>query len=873
MLAQPALKITPDRRTFVVYRAYIPQLVCPAIGHQRDFSSMTAADMAGLSNTVVREMAGLELALDDKEYGTSTVTGDSGYVEGTVPAGYLSRNVNRSYPEVTGSGSGSTLAVTSGPVYERQMAAGESLEDDKFRNLPDQTDFPGPGSAEDGILMDRVFTGTVDSDASNTEYVWIIEAHVHNRIGTIPLIRAYFTGPASFVENSWRGYGQYCVTGFSDGSCRIYERGRDLVDNTDKWRRMQHFDATQPAESGARSVRWAMRVRTPSLPIGAPGIIRIKWGSINDKRPTAGGALFQAFAPEPKHSLVKMNDGHLFRPRRIGRESPPTLAAPLRADAPRPFKHNLAVRKASWATAGFARDRRFHFAFPHWGNRIRVEIFGEIPAGTDALIKLFRNDGTEITASSAGTIGANGRYAEFEPGEESTFYPEFHLSGDGTKTPVIRVAKVYRDGTLADREEDYQGELAVKPLTKRGGRVSIVTGGADPLLDSFSWSHVDIDHSLDSILTAGIFPFRIETEYPGFDPEAEGARRCVLGGGICEKKPRKRRRKLGKAGFTSTGAEHPHPIAYEVDFTAGPITFMGSVQRTLVPDFGIDPAGAGAGQPRKASEALRHLLNLAGWPLTMIDIPADEVRLFPADSQSYELDFNSDFMEVAVDIAKNYFGAALHFDWNSGENGVWKLLRIPSAPYANVAHFTTESQPTNKAFTLAAYPEISGAPSCPILDLTIQDMRPKANFIEVIGGSEPNGQVLRQAWHNTESYAVHPDQIIVPEAMEHPDWVGFQIPLWKRNTAVQDPGMADWYCARLAQQLGHSYKLINLEAPLLLIPHEDDPDRRRPLRFADPVTVKDGEDTYQCLVRSVAIGYERDSGQMAVYELETVRDL
>lgn len=871
MIAQPIVKVTPDRRTFIVYRAHIPQVVCPAIGHQRDFSTMTASDLTGLSNTVVREMAGLELALDDKEYGTSTVTGDTGYVGGTVPAGYHQRNVNRSYPEVTGSGSGSSLALASGPVHERQQAAGDSLDNAVFRNDADQTAFPGPGVAEDGIIMDRVFTATAESDLANTEYVWLIEAQVHNRVGTIPLIRAYFTGPASFVQNEWRGYGQYCVTGFSDGSCRIYERGLDLQDEEEKWRKWQSFDATQPAEAGARSVRWAMRIRTPNISV-VPGVIRIKWGSLNEKRPTAGGGMAVLRQMSEPMAALRLFEGHLFRPKRIGSEQPPTRKAPLRADVPRPFKNNLAVRKASWATSGYARDRRFHFAYPHWSNRIRVEAFGHIPEGTDALIKLFKNDGTEITTASSGTIGANGRFAEFEPGEESTFYPEFHLSGDGTKTPVIRIAKVWRDGTLADREEDYPGEEAIKPLTKAGSQVSIITGGADPLLDSFSWSHVDIDSSLGSVLTAGIFPFRIETEYPGFDPEAENSRRCVLGGGFCEKKPRKRRRKRGKAGITSTGPEHPHPISYEVDFTGGPITFMGSVRRTLIPDFGVDASGPGAGQPRKASEALRHLLNLAGWPLEMIDIPGSEVRLFPADAQSYELDFNSDFMEVAVDIAKSYFGAALHFDWNAGEHGVWKLLGVPSAPYANVAHFTTELQPENKPFTLAAYPALSGAPNCPILELTIQDMRPQANFVEVIGGADDNGQVVRQAWHNTESYAVHPDQTVNPEVMEHPDWVGFQIPLWKRNTTIQNSGMANWMCARLAQQLGHAYKLIHVEAPLLLITHEDDPDRRRPLRFGDPVTVKDGEDTYQCIVRSVAISYERDSCQLAVYELETARD-
>lgn len=868
MLSEPALKLTPGRRTFVVYRAYTPQLVCPALGHQRDYSSLTAMDTAGLVDTVIREGSGIELSLDEKEHGVSTLTGDSGYVAGAVAGGYVGRNINRSYPEVTGSGSGSSLASFSGPVYERQLAAGESLLDAKFRLEADEAAFPGPGYAEEGIALDRVFVAEVAADLVSTEYVWMVEPIVHNRVGTIPLIRAYFTGPACFVEREWTGYGQYAVVGFSDGSCKIYERGQDHETEEKRWREWRPFHAAQPAEAGARNARWAMRITTPNSPTTSAGIIRIKWGSLNDKRPSAGGIL-SAPAPYLAPSFVKLNDGHPFRPIRRGSYVPPTISAPLRADLPRPFKTNFAVRAASWKTSGYVRDRRFHFPAPHWGNLIRAEIYGSFPAGTDAAIRLFRDDGTEVTAASSGSIGEKGRYAEFDPGEESTFFPEIHLTGPGWATPVIHIVKVMRNGTLSP-ETDYSPEVAVKPVTRSGGRVSIATGGPDPTTDSFGWSHVALDSSLDSVLPAGFFTFRIETEYPGYEPED---RRCVLGGGICEHKPRRRRRSRGKRGFANKGSDHPKPVTYEVDFTGGPITFLGSIQRTLIPDFGIDPSGPGAGQPRKATEAIRNLLNIGGWPLEMIDIPPSDVRLYTEDSNGFELDFNADFIDVAVQIAKDYLGGVLHFDWNAGAAGKWKLIVPPSAPYENKVVFTTARPPEGKGFTLASYPSPAGVPSCPIVELTIQDMRPQANFITVIGGADANGQVIRQEWRNTASFPVHPDQDVDEASLAHPDWVGFQIPLWKRNAAIRSQEQADWMCARLAQQLGHAYKMIHLEAPLMLISHEDDPARRRPLRFGDPVMVVDGEETYQCLVRSVAIGYEKDSRQMAVYELETARDV
>lgn len=488
MLSEPSLKITPGRRTFVVYRAFAPQLVCPALGHQRDYSTLTASDTAGLVDTVIREGSGLELGLDEKEYGVSTVTGDGGYFEGAVAEGFIGRKVNRSYPEVSGSGAGSLLVAASGPVFERQMAAGEDLGDPKFRLVADQTAFPGPGLAEEGIAMDRVFTAEVSADPWSTEYVWIVEPFVHNRVGTIPLIRAYFNGPASFVAKQWKGYGQYAVVGFSDGSCKIYERGEDLAESEVRWRDWRPFHAAQPAEAGARNVRWAMRIHAPSGISAKPGFIRIKWGSLNDKRPSTGGIL-SAARPEVGPALIRLNDGHLFRPPRIGDVSPPTLVAPLRADLPRPFRTNFAVRKASWKTSGFVRDRRFHFPGPHWGHLLRAEIYGSFPPGTDAAIRLFRDDGSEIAAESSGAIGEKGRFAEFQPGSESTFYPEIHLTGPGTATPVIQIVKVLRNGSVTD-EPGHPSELALKPIMRSGSRVSIATGGEDPTMDSFSWSHV-----------------------------------------------------------------------------------------------------------------------------------------------------------------------------------------------------------------------------------------------------------------------------------------------------------------------------------------------------------------------------------------------
>lgn len=863
-----------------MYRAAFPQQVqCAYAKTTQYFDQNTFSDMQSTSKNV-QLIPGVGVRLKPKDTLTTTVlNGETAALAGAVAGGFQLRNINRAHTEITGSGSGvSDLADSSGPMWERVQSSTDDLSDATFRLQDDMDAFPGPGYAEN-IQMDRVFVSSVFDWLEHHIFTWIVDVEAHSRVGTIPILRGYFLGRAG-SEVDFTGMGQYCAVCYNNGTCMVYERGYTPgAMGTKFWRLRQQFNSRASKEAGSR---WALRVQSTK-----EGFI-ISWGSmavqLAKTQPSGGYLAVPNRSAQQIPLLAVVMDGHKFVPSVLAAQ-PPTVSSAIRLDLSRPFKTSFQVIKHGYETNGRFRTRQFIVNKPHWGKPIRIEVYGNIPDDTDVIIHLFNADGTERASTASGTItGAleDGRYAEFDPStpdEGETFYVEYELTGDGDHTPTLRFDRHFRDGHF---EDDYPLAFELNPVVRNGQRLSILTGGSNPIDDSASWQHIDLTGALDPIKDVGIFGVRIETEWDPEDP----LKRCVLFGGICEYKPRKRRHTRPKMGLSQTGADYPTPVGYEYEFIAGPCTMPGSAQRAVNFTISFDTE---SGALAKATNVIRTLLNLSGWKLTQISIPDRDIQVFPVrDKEDLTVTPDTDMVALAVELARMYLGAALFFDWNAGDEGEWKLLEIPSAPYANKAVFVTRSQTDKEVddetfkriFSLGSYdPEeeggLAGVPVVPILDMQIHDRRPEANEILMIGGTADNGQQITQRYVNPKSYRIHPDQVIEEDELEDPDWTGFPIPLVIRNSALQTQGSVNFYLGRYEQQLAHGYKQIYIGAPLLLIPHEDDAERRRPLRFGDPVYVIDNAtgDEYQCIVRGCSPGYSSDSMQLAIYELETVRDL
>lgn len=97
--------------------------------------------------------------------------------------------------------------------------------------------------------------------------------------------------------------------------------------------------------------------------------------------------------------------------------------------------------------------------------------------------------------------------------------------------------------------------------------------------------------------------------------------------------------------------------------------------------------------PWKVTDVLRDILQIAGEPPDMIDIPDLPIRLFMglgADTSHLVVDACTSLAERAVRLARNYLGMVLVFDAAAGTRGQWKLIAPPPEGTAPIYHFVLE---------------------------------------------------------------------------------------------------------------------------------------------------------------------------------------
>jgi len=279
----------------------------------------------------------------------------------------------------------------------------------------------------------------------------------------------------------------------------------------------------------------------------------------------------------------------------------------------------------------------------------------------------------------------------------------------------------------------------------------------------------------------------------------------------------------------------------------------------------------------------------------MIAIDDLPVTFYPIDEQKFQsflnpLDSVSKFLK---EVCRNYLNRFLWFDENYGPDGKWILIAPATAPYEPKAYFTLKHPTTFHndgiprvpqrmesygMFTTASGKQI---PIVPIRPGTIQSrvIPPEVNEITVssvtslLGTRENVRHTL--TLNNPISYDFYPGHRTSDP--NHPDYLGRRVsgwvfdPYFATHALSSEDGqpnpMLYSYAKRLFDMACLAVKQTVFTAPLVLIPHEKEPGRVRPLRFYDPVSI-DGQDW---IVRSVNIAYSKDFDQIAVYELEAPR--
>lgn len=896
-------EITPGRKTHIVYDVDDPIIVEHGYGLIKSAKDIVSSGGA-LEGAVYHPGAGIQLAEDMAAIRTMFwgVASDEGVLTATdafIPPGFVQRYLNRTKPEVDGAFTGTLLPAVSGIAFvKRKSASGSYSDAATFRLAADQAAFPGPTIEGNDLVMDRVMASKA-AHVQNQPLAFLITIFGDTGQKGLLIGVAYFNGPAGTTRD-FEGTGQYAAAIFDNGEIQLFERGKVLPvtdpppDPLYTWKRRSTMKFPNP-DRGA-NMNFLFLVRSVVLRPGEaaqgnrhPRIIEFKlseW-AVDDIGGTAAPQL--VLLTNAAMAMAGIQTVNQYEVPSDTSEPPPTTPASIRLDLPRPFKSLFRVKRMNLRTSAYVRGVPFSltqggFA---WGETLRIEYYFDQQTGTNVTLQIKGADGVNITPDRTGTIATTGQAGIWHEYDFPTDYAgrtwlaDFHLTGGGTASPTLNSMRVVKRPAFST----YEGSNTEGGIIKKGS-LSIIDGGSDPSLSSAGWQVADTHAELDLLGWSSSLPVKIETEY---DPD-DDTKRVVLFRGYIEDADGTRRRKRANAGLARTGAAHHTPVAYDYEISSiGRWLRIQETRDTTMFSFMQDP-NAGLDVPYRVTEALRILLRRCGFDSDRVDIPDQDVRLFPvrgANEDVYVIKPLSDISQAIEYLARDYLGAALVDDENAGDHGKWKLINPPKAPYTNVAYFTTATQPSGRVFKLDSYEatelaagdiggiahEESTAVTIPIIRLKRGMKRPMANKLTVSGVGYIESTPVHQlvcTMVNPDSYRHHPDSVAGPSA-SNPDWLGREVPLWYVDPMLQTSSAVAFVASRLYSILCLGYRLFRVYAPLAFVDHEEGAGKMRKLRFGDPVVLYDGQQEWQCVVRSCTPEIHSDGRQMATYEIQQVR--
>lgn len=457
-------------------------------------------------------------------------------------------------------------------------------------------------------------------------------------------------------------------------------------------------------------------------------------------------------------------------------------------------------------------------------------------------------------------------------------YVLFDFYSDGTKTPLLYGYGIQKAPLVVT---SAPGEFTC-PVES----VSLQTGGSDPRSELARVKIEDLKDEWQRLRKRGRLSFRLTTTYtpPG---DTEKTITLFRGAAISPKRTKKGTSNATQ-GMGTTARAYP-----SAEWSAYTTTCKGMWERlssttvrtvlsfeTFVSDPAAAPAADGSLVTWKVTDVIKKVLGIAGFPTSMMRIPDLGVRLNPGigtgDSDRI-FEPGTSAAQMVVDLARNYLGRWLHFDYNDGAEGKWTLIGPPAAGTVTPLFAFTKSAPSVTPGSLVlphalhAY-QAGTAPYFGLAESYI--LPPQKNHIwaySAVTAAQAGAVKIDNHLYNVLSYPV-PGAIVAPSPesghfIGHEELLAIASPeFWSGGHPLsyqQTQDMVDFVLIRAFTATAMARMIQPIHAPLVFI---QDPvhGAYRPLRFYDPVTL-DGVGFY---VRSVNIAYESDGEQMADYELE-----
>lgn len=925
---QPSIKITPNRETHIVYDCNDISMVNRGFGLIRsaeDLKNSSAAFdgcvyLPGVGIRLDEDFAATRAAyFSDSDYGIYARPGEgaTGAADAEVADGYVKKVGWRTKTELTNAYSGSVVPSTGHITYKKKAAAGSDFSSDTFKLAGDQAAFVGPVIAQNEVYMDRVMR-SFDVHNYDQDVVFTIMQYGDTGQQGGPVGVCYFSGPAGYTDDFF-GYGQYAAAVYASGVVDLYERGYDQPTSSgDTWtlRSSMRFPIGSLFKGNQGYVLRVSPVPeasvNPMYPSGSIFFRLSEWTA--QVSPNGTGGLIDALAGLASQAINTSANCYNVPWKERGVVHP-TIEAPIRLDLPRPFFCEFQVKQVLLKSSGTIRDYQFHVTQGDFlayddgvglaGHTMVIEWYYETKHGPTCTVNMDLYDGfseTPLTPDRTGIIGSvtepAGEYAEydFDPTYVNLFgfRIDLGLVGDLVHNVTFKSIRMRKTAQFTD---------IVGSLVEGGHNrdLSILGAGSDPTVESAGWKVKDVNRTLDILQYSASLGVKINTKF-----DVAGTDRVVLFQGYIEAPEATRRKKQTGTGRFSAGTPQTYPISWDYDVRAvGMWQRLLEARDTTLFSFVQSPDEAN-GVPYKVSTILTTILKRCGFSGELVQIAENPIRLWPTLSTSanaYVVKPLADLAQALSYYARDYLGAALIWDPNYGDDGAWTLVYPPRAPYTNVAYFTTATPSvSNTIFSLNSYLDVemvdgdiaSGGlepdgvtvkniahleatvKQIPVVELRATAKRPICNRLTITGvgllNSWPPKQLVT-TFVNPNSYKFRGDS--VAEAGENNfDWLGREVPFWYLDPTLCTEAAIAAVGARLYEILCFGYKLFKVHSPLQFIDRDYGGSvgvRKSLLRFGDPVVLYDGENEWQCIVRSVSIDIRKDSMQMMNVELQQVR--
>ncbi len=761
-------------------------------------------------------------------------------------------------------------ATTGDPYVQKHVPAGSSFDD---RLSADQTAFPGPSDSADATDVDRV-ARTVQDSTERDAWQFNLEFPAARHAAPRTIARFHFVSYPASSPQGHIGSGRYCIEVRSDGILRLYEK---QVSPTTDWILIRGLRLDSPQAYRGK----VMSINVRSIP---PSGKRYDGGAIEITTESGSPTVRNRGITSKGFDRPSQTDRVVHRIPRWNEEVQKPEPAPARVDIRRDQRPRFQIIKHYYPTTGKVRGAVFGLTFYPEGTTpvLEVRASGDLPSGTAMVPKLYNAaDDTELTLVDSGT-----GWRQYQTvADQRYYYPEVELTSNATDSPIVRDLQALRDPvTVVNSPGDFSPQNpATSGVAFRSGVLDVKLRGAqqDPSTESGYMLIEDVTGENPRLNTRGDLNFALGTKW---DPLDDTRIAYLMRGRIISPEGYRKGADTGKYGGENWTAYRCNLVGnwHRLSVAQAPVRF-----NWHGPDGSATPDENGIYPPFKATDAVRTMLQWAGFPPSMINVPDKELRLWPDDKAELYIEPLQPLGDYINKIVREYLGMRLVFDPNAGDFGKWRVLEAPTAPYTNLASFQADGPGAGKAVhNTNSYGEIAtGRPKTFYQRGTLRKRvePPEGNLLIVSGKGGVidgnNEEVLRltQIIFNPRSfnfYNLAPAHAHYPDA-DHPDYLGYVKRIVITDAGLTTPEAVNWFARRVADLALLGIKTLSFTAPLVLVHDEDDeelttpsPIRYRPLRFYDPVLV----DGVQFLVRRVSPAFTKDHVMLAEYEVEAPRE-